>query len=524
MRNLSKETNKEIYKTNQANIITISNQSVIENSLIGLYEFSKLKLAPTYQFQRKHDNWILKIKTYPTLLQFLQKESNSSKDVENKFKLIESKIDLFLSKGFNHLNLSLENIFLPSDNEVLFNHLEEFVKVRVSKSNEYITFANNIHIKNEWNLIRKENWKHLESFLLRNMSSKNTIETLHNESQKYFNREKTEDQRKLKSATRIKSNERFLNQEMTKTYQSFIYSNFGKQSFTLLLPNIEIKQIYLLVNRDTVLDKSWIFSINNKFIIKLTRTNNDKKTDFFVAKYEIMMHQKFIEAGDKLNIQMAPKLYHYNQWQHQGEHVIGWCSEKIQLVSKLFKKKQSKETIQSFFIGVKIFLENLCLNGLWHYDSHLYNWGYVIDEKNKNKKIFMLFDYEYASTGYYLDKTTNEYKKDKLNKYIFQNHPNENCNWYHEVCLLAWGLRNSQMSKSNFSFSVEYFCEMYKNIYDMIIEKYKTTNLFPPIDFDKSQPAITLDKFPEDSYTDRFSHSEKIIYVTQNIKSEWHPF
>jgi hypothetical protein len=209
------------------------------------------------------------------------------------------------------------------------------------------------------------------------------------------------------------------------------------------------------------------------------------------AKYEILMHQKFLEAQTMLQTKMAPDLIAYNNWQlNNKSKIVGWVSEKLELLLVTYLQKQQKpKDIKAIFDKMQIYFENMCKAGLWHYDGHLGNWGF-----SKSKDL-ILFDYEYASDG----------------------HDRINCKWMHEINLLAYGIRETHIEKQNLRYVIVYMNQLHQNLFKL---QPKTMKKAPKINYD--DPLKTLEYYPKDVSVGRIEFEEQTLYVNEHV-TDWQP-
>ncbi len=551
----------ELFETTFDFQIITAKYHILNPMLQTMEFFAKLNLAPLYYSLQLKSKCFLKIKTYKTSLKtWLLKNNNISRnEITLQLQKVSNAIDLFHMNGLHHGQLSLNNIFITKKNEIIFTNFNLKYQ-KLSLLQEYTLFSIQIYQKDELLLLSKKIRIIIHDFLLLHLGNKlnrtTFLQTLTNiqENQQIWNN--------------IENNSNQIQIDNTIFLLYFIETNFGLNSIKILIGHdIKIQKIKLLVLRYEYVNRSWVFCINNQYIIKLTRTTEKKYTN--IAKYEILMHKKFSEAGHALKYQMAPKLLNYNTWEYNSSSmktknhiVVGWMSEKIHLVSHLLEIPQSKKIIQDIFDGIQTCFLNMTKSGLRHADCHVSNWGYKIDEITLQKK-FMLFDFEYACNGIF-KKTKLTSQKEMIsqmsknhqilmaineknnsiyynnNFYHVHNHTNYENNYHFElnsnflihfnskctfsldqdIILVAYGIHaaRKQIHPQNLHDVILAFVQMHKNV-----QKYCL--LTPPIVvFNNSDPLAIIESYPlskNDVIGERITSREKNWYLEYFGFEEW---
>ena len=516
-----------IYKTDKNNVIYILNKKNTREAS-GMHAFGKLGLVPNYNMFKFRNQIVVKMKDMPlTLFTWLADHKPSVDKVYEKLDVLSSKIELFQKNNLTHRNLSLSNILLDffDKKKIYFSELNHFLHVTLSKTNEFSLFAKNIYNLQEMDMLNDNYKQIINEYLLKNMNKKNTIQGIQN--QKYIIPDKKKDDELIEIVKKnVPKDETFLQEEFLRGMVYFMESSYGKQVFQLLpIPFSKVKTITFLFKRDNMDDKPWLFLVNNLYVLKITKTQ--KNAVSYEAKYEILMHQKFIEASNELQFQIAPWLYHYNSWSFDKNkyQIIGFSSQKVATVENFLLETNTKNQesyakfIHSFFVGIKTYLNNACKMGLVHFDAHYGNWGFV-EEKKKDgslRRNYLLFDYDYAATGKFNAQGKFELYDSKI------------CNWNFELNTMAYGigLLENSIPKENLFIIISNFVEMHQKLFQLKNSKRNQTLYAPP------KTKVTLENMLEilasyptkndDLIDHRITPNQKRAYVTKNQSEDWHP-
>ncbi len=466
--------------------------STFPKHLFVLHEFAKIGLAPSYTMSPRTTRFFLKIKIYRiTLLKWLQQGHTKSK-VEMKLSEIEKQINKFQDAGLSHLNLSLTNILINTKNQIVFYNFGAGASgVAVSSTTEYSNFADNV--SKSQNVPFKDL---ILDWLLIKMGQGNTVKNI--QAQKYFNQFKKDDGEKCKSFIMDKKYIlKLKSEENTRFYKHFIMINYGDNTLIELFGKKKINTITCFAHRRSPLDNPWIFLINGKYVMKLTRASERYEVR---AKYEILMHQKFLEAEEITKTKMAPQLYAYQSWKWKSDPkltIVGWVSEKAQVLTDLIYTKENllKKDVKKWFLQMQVYFENMCKAGLWHYDCHFGNWGFINGS-------MILFDYEYATDGH-----------DKIH-----------CTWDHELNILAYGLdldwdKFVKINPYNLELFVYYFNQLHIRLY-----KLQPTSVNPPPIYNKVNLKETIASYDIKKTTNkRIDIHKQSLYIMTHA-DEWKPF
>ncbi len=466
--------------------------------LAVLHEFSKLDLAPSYILSIRSSIYYLKTKIYTmNLLKWLQQGAQPHL-VKKKLEEVSNAIDKFRKHNLNHLNLSLTNIILKEDDTIAFTNFgENACTVAISQTLEYSHLANNVYILTETKKITLKNKDIVYNWLHEKLGQNNGMENMR--FQHYINDHRAEDEHLLKSC-KIPTEEKIDKLkviETTKFYRNFIEANYGENALTNLT-TIPINTITCISHMKRKVNKAWIFILNKMYILKLTRCNGEYMGS---AKYEILMHLKFMEAEKTLKRRMAPKLLAYDMWKlaFSKDVCVGWISEKIHTLtdSMAIREDIKEETVANWFGQIESYYEYMCKAGLWHFDSHVGNWGFV------EKKI-VLFDFEFASIG----------------------HDVINCDWTHEIATFAHGLNlvwedYERLNPKNVKLVTMYFHQLHTNLYNK-----QQKSVMKPLPFDINNPRTCLQILGKDDhwfFNKRIDNEKKMLYVIAHF-NDFAPF
>ncbi len=463
-----------------------------------IHEFAKLNLAPEYIVSIRSSVYYLKQKIYPmNLLRWLQQGPKEDR-VKKKLEEVTNAIDKFRNHNLSHLNLALTNIILKEGDTIAFTNFGEAACTKaVSQTLEYSHLANNVYALIERKKIDLEHKDIVYNWLFEKLGQDNNMENIR--SGHYINIHKSNDENVLKVChiPSVEEIRKLKAIETTNFYRHFIEGNYDVNALTNLT-SIPIKTITCISHMKKKIDKAWIFVLNEKYIVKLTRCGLQH---FPSAKYEILMHLKFMEAEKTLKKRMAPTLLAYNTWKlpFSKDTCVGWISEKIRTLTDSMETKADipVETIEIWFTQIRLYYERMCQVGLWHFDSHIGNWGFV-DAK------IVLFDFEFASN----------------------NHDVQKCDWTHEIATFAHGLNSvwenyERLNSRNMKLFAKYFHKLQTDLYQK--QKY---SVMEPLHFDATNPRaclqISLEK-DEWFFRKRISPDEKIRYCIAHL-DDWKPF
>ncbi len=550
------------YETNLGYSILVSSEPKAMLMLTCLYELSNLKLAPEYYANRNGKDIFIKVKMYKenenTLLYHLvHAKKNYSQYLMAK---LDEAIKLCHTHDMIQFGLKFSDIYLIDDaKKMIFTNLEGFRMhpEGVSISSQWAGFVRNLYVSGEMKQL--EHNEVVLNFLLSkgDKEQQNTIEHILNGQFDYSRKQK--DDLIIKKLVFKYSVDEFIQEERVRLVCGFIKAQFGEHAFHLLpMEQNKIKTIKRLNPPRTLYNKPWVYLINDMFILKLSCTDNPVSTSR--AKYEILMHQKYLAAGGE---KMAPGLLSYDAWKHPTKNTIGvgFVSKKIETVHELLNQKQPQTVIEDLFKGMILCLQKMCKAGLWHFDSHFHNWGYTLNADGT--KHILLFDFEYASTGtFQLAKVTSQsnmirhMNKDKniimfvgnnedeteyfnqdnvfktkhknLSSFkfpekeggtlvSFKPHDTRVCNWNHEIGLLAYSLKTFYLKNPNLKELISGLIGMHTKLYLQMQRIQRGSMMAPQQDLAQyntdSSPLLDQRIQPEEAHW----------YVTFFGPNEWKP-
>ncbi len=377
---------------------------VDKEHLMVLRRFSDLNLYPPVRiFQPRRDRFVIQQTPVSSVSLLNWLKAKPKRDLNMILQLLQKKITQFQAAGLSCLDISVRSIHLVAKDQLYFMHLDKSHLANCGNE-EYYKFAHSIDA--DWVEIPEEYRLTLRIWVTGQLENQRWTTIL-------------EKSRSVSSSVVVSSRSvlyppsgLLFPYDQDFFIRRFVVNEFGHESLNLFPDDVLFEQNVKWFPYAT--KHAFIFLLSHKRVLKLAKTNpgvdindnNDESININKLRYEILMQQKFLMSNE--SYRMAPLLYDFNLWKLPNDcTVVGFCSEKIQMISEKLKHRMSNEEVKQMFANMYRCYINMCKAGLWHFDGHLYNWGLVDGHE-------ILFDYEFAT----------------------DEHP-QKCKWNHELLHLG---------------------------------------------------------------------------------------